>query len=363
MTRYFIEKTAQIYYNQSERLFVSVNLLWADLPQYNPAHEVFILLYYFLLRICIMQLIKKFFSKTAYLLLLLSILVCSGCEKAPEPYVSPSTTIRDNTPVCLVPSADGTVTFSNDYVEIDISNIQDGYLMAAYKGQCSKVKLQLTGPDYMTYTYDLIGNDYEVFPISAGDGTYQIGIYENVEDNQYATVFSDEFSVTLADPYAPFLYPNQYVKFDADSQVVAKSKELVAEAHDDLEAIIFVYNYVTQNITYDYDKATSVQSGYVPDVDEILSIKTGICLDYASVMTSMLRSQQIPTRLEVGYAGEAYHAWISTYVENQGWINGIIQFDGKNWSLMDPTFAANTGEKELKNFIGDGENYVTKYIY
>ena len=127
--------------------------------------------------------------------------------------------------------------------------------------------------------------------------------------------------------------------------------------------IICIYDYVIANITYDYDKAENVKSGYVPNPDEILALGRGICLDYASVMAGMLRSQQIPTRLEVGYAGDAYHAWISTYVEDQGWVNGMIHFDGKNWSIMDPTFAANAGEKELKSFIGDGKNYVTKYIY
>jgi hypothetical protein len=90
---------------------------------------------------------------------------------------------------------------------------------------------------------------------------------------------------------------------------------------------------------------------------------TGICLDYAAVMASMLRSQNIPTRLEVGYAGTAYHAWISTYIAEVGWVNGIISFDGKSWSLMDPTFAANSSQQTLKNFIGDGSNYSTKYIY
>ena len=137
----------------------------------------------------------------------------------------------------------------------------------------------------------------------------------------------------------------------------------MSNAHDDLEAIISVYSYVVSNITYDFDKAENVQSGYVPNVDEIVEAKTGICLDYAAVMASMLRSQKIPTRLEVGYAGDAYHAWISTYVEDKGWVNGMIQFDGQNWSIMDPTFAANVGEKDLKNFIGDGDNYVTKYVY
>ncbi len=305
-----------------------------------------------------------YLSRKLMLSVLLTLLFLCGCgQPKHEAYVSTSTTIRDNTPVCLVPSADGTTMLSNDFVDIDASHSQEGYIMVLYKGSSPKVKLQIIGPDYMTYTYDLLSEDYEVFPLSAGDGTYQLGVYENVDGNQYATVFAQQMDVVLSNPYGPFLYPNQYVKFESSDNVVSKAKELVATAHDDLEAISLVYNYVTANITYDYDKASSVQSGYVPDPDEILSAKTGICLDYASVMASMLRSQQIPTRLEVGYAGEAYHAWISTYVENQGWINGIIQFDGQSWSLMDPTFAANTGESELKNFIGDGSNYVTKYIY
>ena len=44
--------------------------------------------------------------------------------------------------------------------------------------------------------------------------------------------------------------------------------ELSASANDDLEVIENVYNYIITNFTYDYDKAASVQSGYLPDVDE-----------------------------------------------------------------------------------------------
>ena len=80
-------------------------------------------------------------------------------------------------------------------------------------------------------------------------------------------------------------------------------------------------------------------------------------------MATMLRSQGIPTRLEVGYVGDAYHAWISVYITDIGWINGIIEFDGKDWTIMDPTFAASSSEQEVKDFIGDGHNYMTKYVY
>ena len=95
-----------------------------------------------------------------------------------------------------------------------------------------------------------------------------------------------------------------------------------------------IYDYITGNITYDYDKASDPPTGYTSDVDAILDSGTGICLDYAAVMASMLRSQRIPTRLEVGYAQDAYHAWISVYTADTGWLNGIIEFDGNVWTRI-----------------------------
>ena len=272
---------------------------------------------------------------------------------------------RDNTPVCLVPSAPGTVVYQNEVAVIDASNAADGYIMVRYTGQNAKVKLQITGSDQVTYTYDLKtgSSTDEVFPLSAGDGQYLINVYENISSNQYSTAFSQAIDVRLSNQFLPFLYPNQYVSFDSSSAAVAKASELAVSADTDLDVVTSVYDYIISNITYDYNEADTVQSGYIPDVDEVLSTRTGICLDYAALMTAMLRSQQIPTRMEVGYAGTAYHAWISTYIKDVGWVNGIIKFDGKNWSLMDPTFASTTSEKELKSFISDSSNYRLKYIY
>ena len=77
----------------------------------------------------------------------------------------------------------------------------------------------------------------------------------------------------------------------------------------------------------------------------------------------MLRSQRIPTKLEVGYSGEAYHAWISTYIADIGWIDKIIEFNGNTWTLMDPTLAASNDRSAVGKYIGDGSNYVVKYSY
>jgi transglutaminase-like putative cysteine protease len=80
-------------------------------------------------------------------------------------------------------------------------------------------------------------------------------------------------------------------------------------------------------------------------------------------MAAMLRSQQIPTRLEVGYAKDAYHAWVSVYTTETGWLNGLLEFNGNTWTLVDPTFGANNSESSLKKFIGDGSNYTLQKLY
>ena len=46
----------------------------------------------------------------------------------------------------------------------------------------------------------------------------------------------------------------------------------------------------------------------MPDSNRTLETKKGICFDYASLMALLLRSQNIPCKLVVGYAGVEYHA-------------------------------------------------------
>ena len=267
---------------------------------------------------------------------------------------------RDNTPVVLTGSADGTVTYGNDSVTIDASHTENGYLMVSYSGSNPKVKLQITGSDEITYTYNL-HDGYETFPLTSGNGSYTVGVFENMEGTSYSTLFTQTLDVTIQDEFGPYLYANQYVNFTAQSKTVAKAVELSSSANDDLEVIENVYNYIITNFTYDYDKAASVQGGYLPDVDDVLAKQTGICFDYAAVMAAMLRCERIPTRLEVGYMGDVYHAWISTYIKDKGWVNGIIEFDGNDWKLMDPTFASTSSDP--KDFLTQTDEYITKYVY
>ncbi|MDR1193404.1 MAG: transglutaminase-like domain-containing protein [Peptococcaceae bacterium] len=270
------------------------------------------------------------------------------------------------TATTLMPVASGKTVFSNDATTIDASNTADGYVMIKFnKPETAKLKVIVECPSKVNYTYNLSGGgNYEVFPLSDGSGAYKISVYKNVSGTKYSTVYSASASVALKNEFAPFLLPNQYVNYNASSKAVALAKELVKDTKDELEAVAAVYDYVVKNITYYKERAANVQSGYLPNIDTVLAEKKGICFDYAALMTAMLRSQGIPCKLVIGYAGTVYHAWINVYTKEEGWVDSVIYFDGVEWKRMDPTFASSGGSSEsAMQYIGDGKNYSAKYLY
>lgn len=307
----------------------------------------------------------KYRLHLSYLLIAIFCLLLGGCSgSSSASRKEHSGPPRDSTPKVLTPSADGVTVYQNDFASIDASNTSQGYVMVKYNGANEKVKLQITCPDQSCYTYLISDRGaYDTFPLTAGNGSYALQVLENVAGDTYTVSLAKSINVSIEDEFLPFLYPNQYVNFHTDSKAVSKGSDLAKDTYSDLDVVQNIYNYVIKNISYDTEKAQNVSYGYVPDVDDTLSSKKGICFDYAALMTSMLRSQNIPTKLEVGYSGDAYHAWISTYIDDKGWVDDIIQFDGDTWQIMDPTLAATNDSAAVKKYVGDGSHYVVKYTY
>ena len=306
--------------------------------------------------------------KKQHIFLFLCLFVCVtfliSCSESKSPKNNPEKEPRDYVPTVLVPEASGTSVWQTENVLVDTSNSSLGYFMVKYTGSVPKVRVQTVAPDG-TKTQPLLTVDgnYQTFPFAGGNGTYQINVLENTTEDKYAILLSETIEVTLENEFSPFLYPNQYVNFAEGSQAIEKGSELANGTYSDLEVIQNIYTYVTKNITYDEQKATEVVDGYLPVDDETLSSGTGICFDYAALMASMMRTQRIPTKLEIGYSGEVKHAWISAYVDEVGWVDDIIQFDGSSWTLMDPTLASNNSRKSVGKYIGDGKNYTLQYSY
>lgn len=282
-----------------------------------------------------------------------------------QPAIIPLSQLSDM-PFVPIQAAIGANAVMNYLAEIDVSYIQDGYIMVRYLAKTDKLlKVVIIGPGGTKYIYNLRADgEYEVLPLSEGNGYYQIVVCENVIDKKYSAVIGTTRNVHLTDEFAPFICPNQYVNYDLDSKVSKKAAELTMNSKSTVDKIAAIYNYIIENITYDQQLADNVQRGYIPDVDNVLQKGKGICFDYAAVMAAMLRSQGIPAKLVVGYRGKDYHAWISAYSNETGWIDGAIYVNGNDWTLMDPTFAsAYINSTDILKHIDAKVNYVEKYTY
>lgn len=265
--------------------------------------------------------------------------------------------------VIRTPSADGSVTYGNGIAVIDASHTSDGYLMIRYTGSAKRIKVRIT--KNTQYTYDLnVSGVYETFPLTEGDGAYSVAIFEQVEGTMYAQAVNQTINVSLSNDKLPFLYPNQFCNYNAMSAVVGVSDTVCAGVADPLQKVAAIYNYAVNNLSYDYNKAATVQSGYLPNIDSTLAARSGICFDYASMMVAMLRLQDIPSKLVIGYTGGQYHAWVSVYTDAQGWIDNVIFFNGNDWRFMDPTFASTgKGNPSVIEHIKNSANYSAKFTY
>ncbi len=298
-------------------------------------------------------------ARPLILLILIPVLLFTGCGS--------SGSDPDEPPVysplqVLVPEAPGKKTLGTSPLVLDISDTDQGYLTAVSDSTDQMMNVQLTAEDGVVYSYFISPGESAVIPFSSGSGTYQVSCYQQISDSQYAALYADTLEIKLANEFLPFLYPNQYVNFTPDSEASKLALSMVSEDTSDIDALQTIYNYVVSHVTYDYDLADTVASGYLPDVDETLQTGKGICFDYAALTTAMLRSCDIPCKLQIGYAGDIKHAWINVYIRSRGWVDKAVEFSGDSWSRMDPTFDSNSEDKDtIQEYIGDNNNYTVQF--
>lgn len=219
----------------------------------------------------------------------------------------------------LYPTADGVLVLTDKGATVDASNTAQGYVMVRHAPSDKKLKMRITrGSD--NYTYDLRDDDtYETFALPFGSGKYKLQVFKQVSGNRYSNEASLSFTAEIADESLPYLYPNQYVYYTAQSAAVQKGQELCAGLSTDADKLKAIHKYVVAAILYDYVRAATVQTGYLPVIDNVLAEGKGICFDYAALTACMLRTQGIPTKLEIGYADKTYHAWNSVLIDGQ-WV-------------------------------------------
>lgn len=249
---------------------------------------------------------------------------------------------------------------SYENLHIDFSSVENGYVGVKAVND-NRLKFQIIHLEEK-YTYDLPGDgSVQIFPLNMGSGEYAFRLMENITENKYTCIWEDTREIALSDEFQPFLRPSQLVHYGESSECVKAAAELAKGKKDDIEVVSAVYEYLVENIVYDFEKAETVKSGYIPDPDSTLETKTGICFDYASLAAAMMRSQDIPCKLITGYVkDEVYHAWNSIYTQTQGWITVEISVSSEEWKRVDITFAASGVDAES---LLDDTLYTVRFTY
>ena len=251
--------------------------------------------------------------------------------------------------------------------QIDASQSTDGYIKIKYLTATTKKLKVIIEKGSNKYTYDLNNTGkYDTFPLQLGNGKYKVSVFENINSTKYSLKQTANIDVKLKDENSPFLVSNIYVNYTDTSNAIKKAKELTVGKEAEIEKIDAIYNYIISNIVYDTAKAKSVQSGYLPNIDDTLSSNKGICFDYASIMAAMLRSESIPSKLVTGYSSNlsAFHAWNEVYTEETGWIVlNEMYLDGDEWKLMDSTIASSATQSKSPKLIEYTNKLINRKYY
>lgn len=201
------------------------------------------------------------------------------------------------------------------------------------------------------YVYNLFDNS-ETFPLQMGSGDYTVGLYQRTEGNKFRALMTQNFNVTV-DALVVFKQSVQNMNWSMESKAVQYALSLAKTKKTDKEKFDVLYNFMIKSFVYDYKKAATVGTRYLPVIDVTYKDKKGICYDYSSLFASMLRSLNIPARLAEGSSTftNVYHAW------NEVYLNG-------KWVSIDTTIDAQLLAKKIKYKIEKTpKDYVVAKIF
>ena len=191
---------------------------------------------------------------------------------------------------------------------IDTSKVNNGIVDISYKSPENKKTKVMVAKGSQQYTYDLDLSGQ--FPLQLGEGEYVVSILENASSNKYKLVTKETIKYNASNPHAVYLQSIEMINWNNQMKAVKKANELTKGLKTDKEKAQAIYNYVTNTIKYDYNKAATVQTGYIPSVDSTLNSASGICFDYSVLYAAMMRSVGIPTKMIMGTTKNIseYHA-------------------------------------------------------
>lgn len=238
-----------------------------------------------------------------------------------------SVTVRtyNNTGEHIVPVS-VTAGLSTGDQKMDASGDQTQYTVSGY-GACPDGlgEVSVTFSDGNTLSMGVFkehGTLYAVNIMDADDAVALVGVRENIQSLLDKAGVTEKDALYTDPVYYPIVPADQTERTDTDYWV-AKSAELVEKDWSGARKAMAFYNYIAGNMAYDYyvlsqnDKGRCFLYNDYTGTWYISNTRTGICQDFADVMSIMCRAQGIPALT----MSNGSHAVTVLYLEDYGrWV-------------------------------------------
>lgn len=174
--------------------------------------------------------------------------------------------------------------------------------------------------DFKEYrnTYIIEPGSTEIIEFSYGNGDYVVRTARHIGEGNLEEIDRWDVAINLKDPVIANKGKGYYSKGDS----LGIEWRTVDE----------VFDYVNREFQYDDGIDVTSLNYYKPDLKRFKEERLGICVDYASLMGTTLRSKGYAVRFPVGYTTSGqYHMWVEVYeAEKDSWVGydptfGIIE--------------------------------------
>lgn len=196
---------------------------------------------------------------------------------------------------------------------------------------CLKFELKVR-PECKVFSYNEPGGTVNYFGVRSSHPSLEI-VAEAVVETRIENPFAglnlmlpdwEDYAATVAQDQAEYLSESPYVILN--DEVAEIAQRVRRESNGSVaDFLLRLARWIKQELTYDPD-ATHVHT----KLGEVLTIRAGVCQDFAHLMIACCRSQGIPARYVSGYlfvggadgmrGEQATHAWLECLMPTGNWV-------------------------------------------
>lgn len=152
-------------------------------------------------------------------------------------------------------------------------------------------------------------------PVGSLNIVYEAVVERTIADYTASEIIGESPLIDLPPEVVRFLYPSRYCESDKLARLAAKTFGELGAGHERVAGICnWIYNQI------DYQPAiTDAHTSAV----ECLTLRAGVCRDFAHLGVTFCRAMGIPARYASGYAYQLpqqdYHAFFEVWLEGRWW--------------------------------------------